>query len=551
MKNNIPVIDLFAGPGGLGEGFSCAGFDITLSIEMDPVACKTLRLRKFLKLFNNKNVPELYYEVVKEEKPLSAIEKRYPEKWASACKKVLQAEIGIDNEVIYKKILDSLKGYDTKNLIVIGGPPCQAYSLAGRSKRLGLGDKYNQKFKNLFNGEEINKLDAKLKLKKITDKINNTNTSVKDIILLKELEIYISEKIKDFYTDSRHLLYEQYLKIIEYFEPAVFVMENVKGINSATLPTKNKQKVKVLDKILNDIDDLDYKTFAIGSDKNKPPSLFDNRDFLIKCEDYGIPQKRHRVIIIGIKNNNINVENLQIEKEVVSVKDMIFDMPKIRSGLSKEIDTYENWLGTIEKQVNEKNINKLKETINIIKDNGALNRGLPFIKNTFRKNNHKVKTWIYDENLNGVIQHTSRSHMNSDLVRYLYSSWFSKKNECPTKLSDWPINLKPMHKNITELNGKLSSNSHIDRFKVQEWNKPSNTITSHISKDGHYFIHPDPTQCRSFTPREAARMQTFPENYFFFGGRTLQYHQIGNAVPPYLAYQIALKIINLLLPDSF
>jgi len=280
MKNNIPVIDLFAGPGGLGEGFSCAGFDITLSIEMDPIACKTLRLRKFFNLYKNISVPKLYYEVIKEEKPLEDLKKRYPEKWDLACSKVLQAEIGIDNEVIYKKILESLKDYDTKNLIVIGGPPCQAYSLAGRSKRLGLGDKYNQKFKNLFNGEDIDKLDTKLKLKKITDKINNKNTSVKDIILLKELETYISEKIKDFYTDSRHLLYEQYLKIIEYFAPAVFVMENVKGINSATIPTKNQHKVKVLDKILNDINDLDYKTIAIGSDNNMPPNLFDNREFL-------------------------------------------------------------------------------------------------------------------------------------------------------------------------------------------------------------------------------------------------------------------------------
>ena len=132
--------------------------------------------------------------------------------------------------------------------------------------------------------------------------------------------------------------------------------------------------------------------------------------------------------------------------------------------------------------------------------------------------------------------------MESDLIRYMYSSWFTNKNNNQIKISDWPIQLRPMHKNITVKNSKLSSSSHVDRFKVQLFNAPSNTITSHISKDGHYFIHPDATQCRSLTPREAARIQTFPENYYFCGGRTSQYHQIGNAVPPYLAYQIALLI---------
>jgi DNA (cytosine-5)-methyltransferase 1 len=126
--------------------------------------------------------------------------------------------------------------------------------------------------------------------------------------------------------------------------------------------------------------------------------------------------------------------------------------------------------------------------------------------------------------------------MASDLRRYLYAATFAQEVGRSPKLADFPASLLPDHQNVHEgRRGKMFS----DRFRVQLADNVSTTITSHISKDGHYFIHYDPVQCRSLTVREAARLQTFPDNYFFAGPRTEQYHQIGNAVPPKLAEQIA------------
>ena len=159
------------------------------------------------------------------------------------------------------------------------------------------------------------------------------------------------------------------------------------------------------------------------------------------------------------------------------------------------------------------------------------------------QSNHNVLAGMNDGRLTVLTGHESRGHMPSDLRRYFFASIFARVKGQTPKLADFPETLLPNHKNVAQGRaGKMFS----DRFRVQLANQPSTTITSHISKDGHYYIHHDPLQCRSLTVREAARLQTFPDNYKFEGPRTSQYHQVGNAVPPYLARQIAEIIAEVL-----
>jgi DNA (cytosine-5)-methyltransferase 1 len=137
--------------------------------------------------------------------------------------------------------------------------------------------------------------------------------------------------------------------------------------------------------------------------------------------------------------------------------------------------------------------------------------------------------------------------MDSDLLRYLFVSCFARVKKESPRLHDFPEALLPDHKNVRRA---VEDRTFADRFRVQLAGKPAKTITSHISKDGHYYIHHDPTQCRSFSVREAARIQTFPDNYYFCGGRTQQFHQVGNAVPPFLAKQIADIVYKVFISNS-
>ena len=138
------------------------------------------------------------------------------------------------------------------------------------------------------------------------------------------------------------------------------------------------------------------------------------------------------------------------------------------------------------------------------------------------------KEWFYDRKLKGVINHSTRSHIRGDLHRYLFVSAFGLVQRRSPTLRDFPRQLLPAHSNVRRA---LGGGNFADRFRVQLYDRPSTMITSHISKDGHYYVHPDPSQCRSLTVREAARLQTFPDNYFFTGGRTGQYVQVGTWSP--------------------
>ena len=144
--------------------------------------------------------------------------------------------------------------------------------------------------------------------------------------------------------------------------------------------------------------------------------------------------------------------------------------------------------------------------------------------------------WLQDTRMSFVCDHSAREHMPTDHYRYLFAAAHARVHGLSPRLRDFPKSLLPRHNNV---NRSLTHDNFADRFRVQVRDAPGSTVLSHIAKDGHYFIHHDPAQARSLSVREVARLQTFPDNYFFFGNRSEKYVQIGNAVPPLLSFQIA------------
>ena len=270
------------------------------------------------------------------------------------------------------------------------------------------------------------------------------------------------------------------------------------------------------------------------------------RDYIVESERFGIPQTRHRVILLGVKKGSHISSTLLQEAKQTTLREALTGIPPIRSAFSI---TNKGWRDLDWNAYINAAIGRLLETSEGKELEDILKRvsyrtpieSLSCSRTTGEKS--KYEEW-YRGRLGSshiLTNHESRAHLASDLDRYLFCAAYAEKHGSPAKIRDFPRALYPNHRNILEAK-EGDEIKFADRFRTQVWDRPSTTITSHISKDGHYYIHPDPAQCRSLTVREAARLQTFPDDYLFEGNRTSQYTQVGNAVPPLLAQQIG-KIV--------
>jgi DNA (cytosine-5)-methyltransferase 1 len=532
----IRVMDLFAGPGGLGEGFATfelpsgqRPFRIIASVEKDSAACRTLRLRGFYRrLVQTSDRPALdaYYAYVRGEResPVESGSAMARAAWEQASQEVLEQALGEPEAGLVLQEAINRAGVSLKTpLVLIGGPPCQAYSTVGRSRNSGTAG-------------------------------------------------YQPE------LDKRHFLYRVYLDLLCRYRPAAFVMENVKGMLSSHFASQ-----RLFPRIFQDLtspavaDGQDgrrvhprYRIYSLTDGcsfrQGQNPEAIPPEHLIIQAEYYGIPQTRHRVILFGLREDLANLLDRlgcpfpclspltgpDSPLPSISTHQVLAGLPPLRSGLSWLQTTYpaSDW----------------HETLSALASDFAPMIEDPELRTAFKQAARRaaasvhpsggrsvaatgagdldtlpveLATWYRGIDPPLVLNHETRNHMPEDLARYLFCAVYAQLKGVSPKAAQFPAALAPRHRNWET--GKFD-----DRFRVQVADQPATTVMSHMAKDGHYFIHYDPVQCRSLTVREAARLQTFPDSYFFEGNRTQQYTQVGNAVPPFLARRIADVVWKLL-----
>ena len=402
------VIDLFAGAGGLSEGFVQAGFVPIAHVEMDKDACNTLKTRCCYHYLNTHNQIDTYYDYLKGEISRDDLYGSVPKDVVDSVINVEISDDTIDNT--FKKI-KQLAGKRKVDMI-IGGPPCQAYSLLHRHDK----------------------------------------------------------KMED---DPRTLLYLQYGKFLKEFKPKGFVFENVPGLLSA----KKGEHFKNLQEYFAE---LGYKVHYK----------------MLDASDYGVLQTRRRLIIVGwSKRHDYGYPVFRNNKSTAVINDILKDLPVLKAGDTKSIAPYTQPANSY-----------------------LLESGIRTDKDTF------------------VTQNISRPVNKNDAAIYKYALSLWNEKHLRLKYTDLPKDLR----------SQKNEDSFLDRFKVVDGNGKAHTLVAHLSKDGHYYIHPNKKYCRSISVREAARMQSFPDNYYFEGSRSAMFKQIGNAVPVLMANTIASEILFLL-----
>jgi len=415
MNKTINYLDLFAGAGGLSEGFIRSGYSPIAHVEMDIAACNTLKTRMVYHWLKKQGNISVYYDYLYGKISRSELYGMVPE---SLINSVINSEISDDTLFEIFERVDSLLEGKPLDLIV-GGPPCQAYSLVGRGR-----DKNRMK------------------------------------------------------EDKRNYLYTYYAEFLKKYKPRYFVFENVMGLLSA----KSSDGHLYFDLMRTLFLEYGYTT----------------EYRVLSANEYGVLQKRKRIILVGKKGVT---DGFYPEPEKwdpkVTVQEILSDLPALNAGEGSILPCkLRNYNGSY------------------LHDAGIRNESVP------------------------VTLHQARPHRKEDLE--IYKIAVKKWNESQERLNynRLPARLK-FHNNRS---------SFCDRFKVVAANASfTHTVVAHISKDGHYYIHPDIEQNRSLTPREAARLQTFPDDYFFESisentGRTAAYRQIGNAVPVLLSQKIAEKL---------